>query len=255
MKIVYRLFLTSCQSGATGTRALKTVHRTVFARRSERRARAVRAPMVHQVVLFRRLNKERKPYISVRLFFGVPSAGALRKRSSGTFLATGPRGSVKYFSQNGLQALAREKSASNGGILNGSLQVLHVHVFLVTPLGTGYMAQPGTDQHEGGVAVRETAHYTSAAADLPVQPFNTLLRKVVCQMGGVAPFGNPHKKRRYATPPRGAYRLFLLSSPPAVSVEQKSAWEWCGIFTYGEKTALATFTALKPPSQQFTFCN
>ena len=48
--------------------------------------------------------------------------------------------------------------------------------------------------------------------------------------GGVAPFGNLHKKRRYATPPRGAYRLFLLSSPPAVSVEQKSAWEWCGIF-------------------------
>ena len=52
----------------------------------------------------------------------------------------------------------------------------------------------------------------------------TLLRKVVCQMGA-APFGNPHKKRRYATPPRGAYRLFLLSSPPAVSVEQKSAWD------------------------------
>ena len=43
--------------------------------------------------------------------------------------------------------------------------------------------------------------------------------------GGVAPFGNPHQKRRYATPPRGAYRLFLLSSPPAVSVEQKSAWD------------------------------
>ena len=39
-----------------------------------------------------------------------------------------------------------------------------------------------------------------------------------------------NKKRRYATPPRGAYRLSLLSSPPAVSVEQKSAWEWCGIF-------------------------
>ena len=48
--------------------------------------------------------------------------------------------------------------------------------------------------------------------------------------GGVAPFGNLHKKRRYATPPRVAYRLFLLSSPPAVSVEQKSAWDWCGIF-------------------------
>ena len=39
-----------------------------------------------------------------------------------------------------------------------------------------------------------------------------------------------HKERRYATPPRGAYRLFLLSSPPAVLVEQKSAWDWCGIF-------------------------
>ena len=28
------------------------------------------------------------------------------------------------------------KSDSNGGILNGCLQVLHVHVFLVAPLGT-----------------------------------------------------------------------------------------------------------------------
>ena len=31
---------------------------------------------------------------------------------------------------------------------------------------------------------------------------------------------------------RGAYRLFLLSSPPAVSVEQKPAWDWCGIFNF-----------------------
>ena len=46
-----------------------------------------------------------------------------------------------------------------------------------------------------------------------------------CAKWGQAPFGNPHKKRRYATPPWGAYRLFLLSSPPAVSVEQKSAWD------------------------------
>jgi hypothetical protein len=63
------------------------------------------------------------------------------------------------------------KSASNGGVLNGSLQVLHVHVFLATPLSSGYMAEPGTDQHEGGVAVWETAHHTGAAADLPVEPF------------------------------------------------------------------------------------
>ena len=57
----------------------------------------------------------------------------------------------------------------------------------------------------------------------------TLLRKVVCQ--GASPFGNPRQQnRRYATPPRGAYRLFLLSSSPAISVEQKSAWDRCGIF-------------------------
>ena len=37
------------------------------------------------------------------------------------------------------------------------------------------MAQPGADQHEGGVAVWETAHYTSAAADLPVEPFNDVI--------------------------------------------------------------------------------
>ena len=46
-----------------------------------------------------------------------------------------------------------------------------------------------------------------------------------CAKWGQAPFENPHKKRRCAPPPRGAYRLFLLSSPTAVSVEQKSAWD------------------------------
>ena len=36
--------------------------------------------------------------------------------------------------------------------------MLHVHVLFVAPLGAGHMAQPGTDQHEGGVAVREAVH-------------------------------------------------------------------------------------------------
>ena len=67
------------------------------------------------------------------------------------------------------------KSASNGGILNGSLQVLHIHVLLVAPLGACYMAQPSTDQHQSRVAVRETAYYPSAAADLPVQPLNHII--------------------------------------------------------------------------------
>ena len=67
------------------------------------------------------------------------------------------------------------KSASNGGVLKGGLQVLHVHVLLVAPLGAGHMAQPCTDQHKGRVAVRETAHHTGAAADLPVQAFNNIV--------------------------------------------------------------------------------
>ena len=37
------------------------------------------------------------------------------------------------------------------------------------------MAQPGTDQHEGGVAVREAAHHTGTAADLPVEPLNDVI--------------------------------------------------------------------------------
>ena len=67
------------------------------------------------------------------------------------------------------------KSVSNGGVLNGSRQVLHVHVLLVAPLGAGHMAQPGTNQHKGRVAVRETAHHTGAAADLPVQPLSDIV--------------------------------------------------------------------------------
>ena len=67
------------------------------------------------------------------------------------------------------------KSASNGGILNGSLQMLHVHVLLVAPLGTSHMAQPGTDQHQGRVAVREAANHTGTAADLSVQSLNHII--------------------------------------------------------------------------------
>ena len=37
------------------------------------------------------------------------------------------------------------------------------------------MTQPSTDQHEGRIAIRETAHHTGAAADLPVQPLNDIV--------------------------------------------------------------------------------
>lgn len=53
----------------------------------------------------------------------------------------------------------------------------------------------------------------------------TLLCKVVCQMGALPPLETPTRKGGTLPPPRGAYRLFLLSSPPPVSVEQKSAWD------------------------------
>ena len=65
--------------------------------------------------------------------------------------------------------------ASNGGVLNSGLQGLHAHILLVAPLGVGHMAQLSTDQHEGGVAVRETAHHAGTAADLPVEPFNDVV--------------------------------------------------------------------------------
>ena len=67
------------------------------------------------------------------------------------------------------------KSASNGGVLNSRLQVLHVHVLLAAPLGAGHMAHPGTDQHKGGITIRESTHHTGPAADLPVQPFNDIV--------------------------------------------------------------------------------
>ena len=67
------------------------------------------------------------------------------------------------------------RSAGNRGFLQGSLQVLHIQVLFVAPLVTGHMTQPGADQHKGGVPIRETSHYTSAAANLPVQPFNNVV--------------------------------------------------------------------------------
>ena len=64
------------------------------------------------------------------------------------------------------------KSAGNEGVVQSRLQVLHVHVFLVAPLGARHMAEPGADQHQGGVAVRERSHHAGSAADLPVQPLD-----------------------------------------------------------------------------------
>ena len=57
------------------------------------------------------------------------------------------------------------KSAGNRGIVHGRLQMLHVHVFLVAPLGARHMAQPRADQHQGGVAIGECSHHAGSAAE------------------------------------------------------------------------------------------
>ena len=82
------------------------------------------------------------------------------------------KGPVKIYAQNCLQAPTDLKSAGNRGVVHDRLQVLHVHVFLVAPLGARHMAEPGADQHQGGVAVRECPHHAGPAADLPVQPLD-----------------------------------------------------------------------------------
>ena len=64
------------------------------------------------------------------------------------------------------------KSTGNRGVVQSRLQVLHVHVFLVAPLGARYMAKAGTDQHQGGVAVRERPYHSRPSADLTVQPLD-----------------------------------------------------------------------------------
>ena len=53
--------------------------------------------------------------------------------------------------------------------------MLHVHIFLVAPLGTCHMAQPRTDQHEGRIPIWKSPHYLGAAADLPVETLNDIV--------------------------------------------------------------------------------
>ena len=64
------------------------------------------------------------------------------------------------------------KSAGNRGVVQSRLQVLHVHVFFAAPLAARHMAQPRTDQHQGGVAVRERPYHSRPSADLTVQPLD-----------------------------------------------------------------------------------
>ena len=77
------------------------------------------------------------------------------------------------------------KSAVNGGVVQSCLQMLHVHVFLAATLGARHMAEPGADQHQGGVAVRECPHHAGPAADLTVLPLDHVVvrMRVQCSLG------------------------------------------------------------------------
>ena len=56
--------------------------------------------------------------------------------------------------------------------MQSRLQVLHVHVFLVAPLGARHVTQPRADQHQGRVAIGKCANHAGPAADLTVQPLD-----------------------------------------------------------------------------------
>ena len=62
------------------------------------------------------------------------------------------------------------RSAGNRGVVQSRLQMLHIHVFLVAPLGARHVARPRADQHQGRVAIGERPHHAGPAADLPIQP-------------------------------------------------------------------------------------
>lgn len=53
--------------------------------------------------------------------------------------------------------------------------MLHTHVTFGTPGLAGHVPQPGTDEHQGGVAIGEGANHPGSVADLPVKPFNDVI--------------------------------------------------------------------------------
>lgn len=70
-------------------------------------------------------------------------------------------------------------SAANGvsqqwRILNGNLQMLHVHVLLVFPLVIGHMAQSYTSQHQT-VGTLPTTRVQRQISRFGVQPFNDIV--------------------------------------------------------------------------------
>ena len=68
-----------------------------------------------------------------------------------------------------------EKSAGNRDVVQSRLQMVHIHVLLVAPLGSSHVAKPRADQHQGGVLVGERSRHTRPAADLTVHPLDHIV--------------------------------------------------------------------------------
>ena len=60
------------------------------------------------------------------------------------------------------------KSAGNRGVVQSRLQLLHVHVFFAAPLGARHVAEPGADQHQGGVPISECPHYAASPSEFAI---------------------------------------------------------------------------------------
>ena len=55
------------------------------------------------------------------------------------------------------------------------LQMLHIHVFLAAPLRPCHTTQPGADQHQRRISVREGSNHPRPAPDLPVHPLDHIV--------------------------------------------------------------------------------
>ena len=74
-----------------------------------------------------------------------------------------------------LQYLKEHQLSPSLKLVLQGFQMLHVHVFLAAPLGSGYMTQPGTDQHQCRISIREGTDYSCPAPDLPVHPLDDIV--------------------------------------------------------------------------------
>lgn len=53
--------------------------------------------------------------------------------------------------------------------------MLHIHIFLATPLYTGNITEPCANQYENEIAIGEGSYYAGTATNLPVEAFDDVV--------------------------------------------------------------------------------